>query len=67
MAGIERLSELDDVAFAHWLVETVRVATVPGSSFYANRELGRRQIRFSFPKRLSTIERGLAALREMRP
>jgi aminotransferase len=67
MAGIERLSELDDVAFAHWLVETVGVATVPGSSFYANRELGRRQIRFSFPKRLSTIERGLAALREMRP
>jgi aminotransferase len=67
MAGIDRLTELDDMAFAHWLVETVGVATVPGSSFYANRELGRRQIRFSFPKRLGTIERGLAALREMRP
>jgi aspartate/methionine/tyrosine aminotransferase len=26
------------------------VATVPGSSFYAHRELGRRQIRFCFPK-----------------
>jgi aminotransferase len=65
MAGIDRLTELDDVAFAHWLVEAVGVATVPGSSFYANRELGRRQIRFSFPKRLATIERGLAALREI--
>jgi aminotransferase len=65
MAGIDRLTELDDVAFAHWLVEAVGVATVPGSSFYANLELGRRQIRFSFPKRLATIERGLAALREI--
>jgi len=36
---------------------------VPGSSFYANRELGRKQLRFSFPKRRETIERGLVALR----
>jgi len=39
------------------------VASVPGSSFYANRELGRKQLRFSFPKRRETIERGLVALR----
>ncbi len=67
MAGIERLTDLDDVAFARRLVETAAVATVPGSSFYANRELGRRQVRFSFPKRRETIERGLAALRLMTP
>ncbi len=66
MAGIEGLTDRDDVAFAHWLVETAGVATVPGSSFYADRELGRRLIRFSFPKRLSTIERGLDALRQIR-
>ena len=62
MAGIERLTDLDDVAFARQLIETAAVATVPGSSFYANRELGRRHIRFSFPKRRETIERGLSAL-----
>jgi aspartate/methionine/tyrosine aminotransferase len=67
MAGIERLTDLDDVAFARQLIETAAVATVPGSSFYANRELGRRHVRFSFPKRRETIERGMAALRQSRP
>jgi len=63
MAGIERLTDLDDVAFARHLIETAAVATVPASSFYANGELGRRHVRFSFPKRRETIERGVAALR----
>ena len=63
MAGIERLTDLDDVAFAQHLIETAAVATVPASSFYANGELGRRHVRFSFPKRRETIERGVAALR----
>lgn len=64
MAGIDRLTDLDDVAFARQLIETAAVATVPASSFYANRELGSRHIRFSFPKRRETIERGVAALRQ---
>ena len=64
MAGIERLTDLDDAAFARQLIERAAVATVPASSFYANRELGRRHIRFSFPKRRETIERGVAALRQ---
>jgi aspartate/methionine/tyrosine aminotransferase len=64
MAGIDSLSSSDDVAFADHLIEVAGVATVPASSFYANRELGRRQVRFSFPKRRQTIERGLAALRD---
>ena len=63
MAGIERITDLDDVAFARHLIETAAVATVPASSFYANGELGRRHVRFSFPKRRETIERGVAALR----
>ena len=40
----------DDVAFAHWLVKTVGVAGVPGSSFYSRPELGRHLIRFTFCK-----------------
>jgi aspartate/methionine/tyrosine aminotransferase len=62
MAGIERLGWEDDVAFARHLIETVAVATVPASSFFHDPELGRRHIRFSFPKRMETIARGLEAL-----
>ena len=40
----------DDTAFAMWLIERCGVATVPGSSFYAHRDLGRTKIRFCFPK-----------------
>jgi aspartate/methionine/tyrosine aminotransferase len=40
----------DDTAFAMWLIEHCGVATVPGSSFYAHRDLGRTRIRFCFPK-----------------
>jgi aspartate/methionine/tyrosine aminotransferase len=40
----------DDHEFALFLVREVGVATVPGSSFYAHRELGRTKIRFCFPK-----------------
>ncbi len=65
MAGIDRLTGDDDVSFADRLVATVGVATVPASSFYARPELGRHQVRFSFPKRMETIERGLQALRRL--
>ena len=40
----------DDTEFAHWLVSTVGVAGVPGSSFYSRPELGRHLIRFTFCK-----------------
>jgi aminotransferase len=66
MAGIEALTSMDDVAFANHLARTVGVATVPGSSFYASRDSGPPQIRFSFPKRMETIARGLEALRRLR-
>jgi aspartate/methionine/tyrosine aminotransferase len=45
----------DDVAFARRLVTEAGVATVPGSSFYTDREHGRDKIRFAFPKRLETL------------
>ncbi len=67
MAGIERLGWDDDVAFARHLIETVAVATVPGSSFFHDPALGSHHIRFSFPKRMETIARGLEALRLLQP
>ena len=66
MAGIEAFGASDDVAFARRLIEEVAVATVPASSFYHDPALGRGHIRFSFPKRIETIERGLDALRSLR-
>jgi len=65
MAGIERFGFADDVAFAHHLIESVAVATVPASSFFHDPELGRSQVRFSFPKRMETLNRGLDALRAL--
>ncbi len=47
--------EGDDVAFAERLVREAGVAAVPGSSFYTSSHLGRRKIRFAFPKRLETL------------
>ena len=40
----------DDHKFAMFLVKDIGVATVPGSSFYSTKELGRTKIRFCFPK-----------------
>jgi len=65
MAGFENLGWDDDVALAKHLIEKVAVATVPGSSFFHDPALGRRHLRFSFPKRMETIARGLNNLRSL--
>lgn len=44
-----------DREFAIWLTEEVGVATVPGSSFYSDPELGRSQVRFAFCKTFETL------------
>ena len=49
----------DDVGLAHRMVRDIGLATVPGSSFYLDPARGRRQIRFSFPKKMETL-RGAA-------
>jgi aminotransferase len=47
----------DDLALAHRMVREIGLATVPGSSFYLDPARGRRQIRFSFPKKMETLRR----------
>jgi aspartate/methionine/tyrosine aminotransferase len=66
MAGIDAFGAGDDVEFARRLIEDCAVATVPASSFYHDPALGRGHVRFSFPKKIATIERGLEALRGLR-
>ena len=65
MAGFKLFGFDDDVAFARHLIEKAAVATVPASSFYHDRSKGRGRVRFSFPKKIDTIERGLEALRRL--
>ena len=50
MADFSALSSEDDVAFSLRLVRERRVAAVPGSSFYGNPAMGRKLVRFAFPK-----------------
>jgi aspartate/methionine/tyrosine aminotransferase len=63
MAGFASFGFSDDVAFSRHLIEKAAVATVPASSFYHDPEMGRGQVRFSFPKKIETIERGVQALK----
>ncbi|MHB8567154.1 MAG: pyridoxal phosphate-dependent aminotransferase [Nitrososphaerales archaeon] len=46
----------DDVDFARNLVKNVGVAAVPGSSFYNRSKLGNKKIRFTFSKKIETLE-----------
>ncbi|MCK2240318.1 MULTISPECIES: pyridoxal phosphate-dependent aminotransferase [unclassified Crossiella] len=54
-----------DIEFARRLVTELGVAVVPGSSFYANPEEGRKLIRFAFPKRPDTLHSAIDRLRAL--
>jgi len=62
LADFSKLSNRDDVEFAKWMTKEVGVATVPGSSFYHERALGRKLVRFAFCKKLETLRRAAARL-----
>ena len=63
MTDVAKLGYDNDLEFASWLVREVGVATVPGSSFYHEPELGRTKIRFAFPKQMATLRRAVDLLR----
>ena len=56
LADIGGFGCADDVQFCDWLVREVGVAAVPGSSFYHHPELGRSLVRFTFCKRIDTLQ-----------
>jgi len=66
MTDIRGLTDTDDVTFAHQLIREPGVAAVPGSSFYADRYLGRTMLRFAFPKRLATLQAAADRLATLR-
>ncbi|MDG3007252.1 pyridoxal phosphate-dependent aminotransferase [Paludisphaera mucosa] len=66
MAGIGPFGVDDDVAFADKLVREIGVATVPGSSFFRDKSLGRSYVRFCFCKRDETLDEAARRLRKLR-
>ena len=65
MTDASGLGCTDDVLFVRNLIEKAGVAAVPGSSFYARRELGRKQVRFCFSKKYATLEEAQRRLMTM--
>ncbi len=65
MADISRLAYPDDVAAANDLVERIGVGTVPGSSFFSDPKLGAHLLRFTFCKKLETLEAAGERLRTL--
>jgi aminotransferase len=66
MAGIDAFGATDDIEFARHLVREIGVATVPGSSFFRDKELGRNYVRFCFCKRDETLDAAIERLRGLR-
>jgi len=47
--------DMDDTQFSLWMTREVGVTAIPGSSFYADKGLGRGLVRFAYPKREETL------------
>ena len=66
LADISELSGgMDDVEFAKYLVKEVGVASVPGSSFYSDAEMGKTKLRFTFSKQDSTLQEAAIRLESL--
>lgn len=61
MVDIGRFAD-DDEAFAKRLVRELGVASVPGSSFFRDKERGKKAVRFCFCKRDETLDEALKRL-----
>jgi len=66
MADATAFGAPDDVAFARHLVRDLGVATVPGSSFFHDKALGRRYVRFCFCKQDATLDAAIERLRNLK-
>ena len=66
MAGISGFGAIDGIEFARHLVREVGVATVPGSSFFRDKALGRGYVRFCFSKKDETLDLAIKRLKSLR-
>jgi aspartate/methionine/tyrosine aminotransferase len=66
MTDVSSFGFPDDVAFARHLVESIGIATVPGSSFYHSEDAGQQKIRFTFCKKKETLEAAELRLKKLK-
>ena len=66
MTDISGFGFENDLKFTKYLVREIRVAAVPGSSFYNNPRDGAQQVRFAFCKRDETLDEAGERLRKLR-
>jgi aspartate/methionine/tyrosine aminotransferase len=65
MAEISAFGFANDVEFVRHLIEHVKLAAVPGSSFFSNSLDGANWIRFCFPKKYETLKAAEACLSKL--
>jgi aminotransferase len=66
MANGDAFGFADDLEFSRYLVREVGVATVPGSSFFQDKPLGRSYVRFCFCKQDATLDKAAERLQALR-
>ena len=66
MADISGFGFDSDVTFAKYLVETIGVAAVPGSSFYNDPRDGRAHLRFTYCKTEKTLQMAAERLAKLK-
>ncbi len=62
----ELAPHMDDTEFSLWLTKEVGVTCIPGSSFFADKDLGRNLVRFAYPKKEATLLAAAARLETVR-
>ncbi|MHB9133443.1 MAG: pyridoxal phosphate-dependent aminotransferase [Armatimonadota bacterium] len=60
------LTTMDGWDYAQYLVREIGVATVPGSGFYSHRQLGARNVRFTFSKKPETLMAAVERLMKLK-
>jgi aspartate/methionine/tyrosine aminotransferase len=65
MTDISGFGFSSDVEFTRHLIREIKVACVPGSSFYSRPELGAQQVRFCFCKRDETLNEAAERLSKL--
>lgn len=63
MADFKEVWKGDDYSFANHLVKDGGVASVPGSSFFSTKGLGKSQVRLAFPKQDRTLREAVERMK----
>jgi aminotransferase len=56
----------EDRIFAEYLAREIKVAVVPGASFYTGEDKGTTQVRFNFAKKMSTLKQAVNRLKNLK-